>query len=203
MFGVEQRDSIVAPALRAAFDALGEPGRFLLGDVPPDPRHPGDWLLRLEQRAYMSYVLLRDIDAMSMAHSLEVRVPFLDPDYGATLARIPWRMKYRDGIGKWILKRALRPYLPDEVLYRTKMGFGLPTGVWMRRSLEPMIRDFLDPRRVASRGVFDAAAADRLVQRFYGGDDSVWRQVWTLFVFEGWASQVLDAGQVVGNAQAA
>lgn len=203
MFSLSQRDQLLAAATGVPRERLGQPSRYLLGDVPADPRQPGDWLLRLEQRAYLSYVLLRDIDAMSMAHSLEVRVPFLDPDYGAALARIPWQMKYCDGIGKWILKRALRPLLPDAILYRSKMGFGLPTGVWMRRSLEPMVRDLLHPQRVARRGVFDAAAVDRLVQRFYGGDDGVGRQVWTLFVFEGWASAVLDAGVEVRSAEAA
>ncbi len=203
MFGADQREPMMAPALRRAAGESVQATRFLLGDIPPDPDRPGDWLLRLEQRAYLSYVLLRDIDAMSMAHSLEVRVPFLDPDYGAALARIPWQMKYRDGVGKWILKRALRPLLPEDVLYRSKMGFGLPTGVWMRRSLEPMVRDLLSPTRLARRGVFDPTAADRLVRRFYGGDDGVWRQVWMLFVFEGWASQVLDAGQELWNAAAA
>lgn len=175
----------------------------VIEDVPGDAGRPGDWLLRLEQRAYLSCVLLRDIDAMSMAHSLEVRVPFLDPAYGAQLARIPWDMKYREGAGKWILKRALEPLLPREVLYRNKMGFGLPTQAWMRRSLAPMVRDLLAPSRVTRRGLFDAAAVQRLVQQFYSGDDTVSRQVWMLFVMEGWATQVLDAGQEAWNAHAA
>ena len=64
-------------------------------------------------------------------------------------------MKYRDGIGKWVLKQALRPLLPDDVLFRTKMGFSLPYEVWMRRSLALMIRDLLSPERVARRGLFD------------------------------------------------
>ncbi|MGE3176938.1 MAG: asparagine synthase (glutamine-hydrolyzing) [Vicinamibacterales bacterium] len=186
-----------------AGSSLRPPTDFLTADVPPDLERPGDWLLRLEQRAYMSFVLLRDIDAMSMAHSLEVRVPFLDPEYGAELARVPWQMKLRDGVGKWVLKQALRPLLPDEVLFRQKMGFGLPYPVWMRRSLEPMIRDLLSPARIARRGVFAPAAVDRLVSRFYAGDEGIWRLVWTLFVFEGWASEVLDVGKEGRNAQAA
>ncbi|MGE3510531.1 MAG: asparagine synthase (glutamine-hydrolyzing) [Vicinamibacterales bacterium] len=201
MFPREDRDRLLA-ARDDVTGTLGNPGRYLRGDVPPDPSRPGDWLIRLEQRGYLSYVLLRDIDAMSMAHSLEVRVPFLDPTYGSSLARIPWEMKYRDGVGKWILKRALEPLLPREVLHRDKMGFGLPTGVWMRRSLAPLVRDLLAPARVARRGIFDRTATAQLMERFFGGDDTVWRQVWTLVVFEGWATQVLDAGQEVWNAAA-
>ena len=203
VFTTEQRDAVLASGLRGAMGPVRPASDFVLDDAPADLDKPGDWLLRLEQRAYLSYVLLRDIDAMSMAHSLEVRVPFLDPTYGEALARIPWQMKYRDGVGKWVLKQALKPLLPDEILFRQKMGFGLPYAVWMRRSLEPMVRDLLSPVRVARRGVFDPAATERLVNRFYGGDDSIWRLVWTLFVFEGWASEVLDAGREGWNAQAA
>lgn len=203
IFTPEAREPVLSDALRGALGHARPAAEYLLADVAPDLARPGDWLLRLEQRGYLTSVLLRDIDAMSMAHSLEVRVPFLDPRYGEALARIPWRMKYRDGMGKWILKQALRPLLPEPILFREKMGFGLPYAVWMRRSLEPMVRDLLAPARVARRGVFDPAETERLVTRFYGGDDGIWRRVWTLFVFEGWASAVLDAGQEVWNAQAA
>ncbi len=203
IFRPPQRDAVLAPRIRAVLGPSRAAADYLLADVPPDLEKPGDWLLRLEQRAYLSYVLLRDIDAMSMAHSLEVRVPFLDPTYGEAMARIPWRMKYRDGVGKWVLKQALRPLLPDAVLFRPKMGFGLPYNVWMRRSLEPMVRDLLSPERVARRGVFDLAATQTLLDRFYGGDDGVWRLLWTLFVLEGWATEVVDAGQEVWNAKAA
>lgn len=199
----EQRDRVLSAAMRDARGPARNAAAYLADDVPPDLARPGDWLLRLEQRAYLSYVLLRDIDAMSMAHSLEVRVPFLDPDYAAALARIPWQMKYRDGVGKWVLKQALRPLLPDDVLFRPKMGFGLPYATWMRRSVQPMVRDLLSPSRIARRGVFDAEATTRLVDRFYAGDDGVWRLVWTLLAFEGWATAVLDGCGEVGHAVAA
>ncbi len=203
IFPPAARDAILAPDVRAALGAIPPAAAYLLKDVPPDLARPGDWLARIEQRAYLSYVLLRDIDAMAMAHSLEVRVPFLDPQYCEAMARIPWQMKYRDGVGKWVLKQALRPLLPDAVLFRPKMGFGLPYALWMRRSLEPMVRDLLSPARVARRGLFDPIETERLVARFYGGDDGIWRRVWTLFVLEGWASQVVDVGREVGDAVAA
>ncbi len=203
----------VTPGVIGIFDAaertalLGAPGRppesFLADDVTPDPAKPADWIARLEQRAYLSYVLLRDIDAMSMTHSLEVRVPMLDPRFTEAMTAIPWQMKYRDGTGKWILKQALRELLPDEVLFRRKMGFGLPYNTWMRRSLAPLIHDLLSPDRVRRRGVFDVAATEQLKARFFGGDDHAWRRLWTLFVFEGWATEVLDARTEVRDAAAA
>ena len=72
------------------------------------------------------------------------------------------------------------------------MGFGLPYATWMRRSLEPIVRDTLSLDRVRRRGVFDPEATQDLVDRFYRGDDGIWRRVWTLFVLEGWASEVID-----------
>lgn len=203
IFDRPERDTLVARDRRAAHGAFKDAADLLRADVAPDLGRPGDWVSRLEQRAYLSYVLLRDIDAMSMTHSLEVRVPFLDPRYTEAVARIPWQMKLKDGTGKWVLKQALRSLLPDDVLFRPKMGFGLPYNMWMRRSLEPMIRDLLGYSRVSRRGVFDPAATTALVDRFYKGDDTVWRKVWTLFVVEGWASEVLDARQETMHVAAA
>jgi asparagine synthase (glutamine-hydrolysing) len=191
IFDDESRDRALASSLR-------RPGRrasadYLRVDVPPDIARPGDWLARLEQRGYLGTVLLRDIDAMSMAHSLEVRVPLLDRALSEVAPRISWRLKLRDGVGKWIFKDALRDLLPEDVLFRPKMGFGLPYQVWMRRSLEPMVRELTSPACVARRGVFDVAETQALVDRFYAGDDLVWRSVWTLAMLEGWAQEVLDA----------
>ena len=191
IFEAAERDAILAPGIRG--QAFRSATDYLRGDVPPDIAHPADWLARLEQRAYLSFVLLRDIDAMSMAHSLEVRVPFLDRVLGDVAARISSRLKLRDGVGKWVLKHALRDLLPDEILFRPKMGFGLPYALWMRRSLEPIVRETLSTARVRRRGVFDPLATNALMDRFYRGDDTVWRKLWTLFVLEGWAGEVLDA----------
>jgi asparagine synthase (glutamine-hydrolysing) len=191
IFELAERDRILAAGLRG--QAFRSSVDYLRGDVPPDLAHPADWLARLEQRAYLSFVLLRDIDAMSMAHSLEVRVPFLDRALGDIASRISSTLKLRGGVGKWVLKHALRDLLPDEILFRPKMGFGLPYALWMRRSLEPLVRETLSPERVRRRGVFDPDATASLMDRFYRGDDNVWRKLWTLFVLEGWAVEVLDA----------
>jgi asparagine synthase (glutamine-hydrolysing) len=192
IFDDRSRDAVLAP-LMSVGRRFASGIDYLRQDVPPDMARPGDWLARLEQRGYLSFVLLRDIDAMSMAHSLEVRVPLLDRTLSDAASRISWRLKLRDGEGKWVFKHALRDLLPDEVLFRPKMGFGLPYQVWMRRSLEPIVRDTLSADRVRRRALFDAVATTGLVDRFYRGDDTVWRRVWTLFVLEGWATEVLGA----------
>jgi asparagine synthase (glutamine-hydrolysing) len=191
IFDDRSRDALLAPLMTGGRQ-FASGIDYLRQDVPADIGRPGDWLARLEQRGYLSFVLLRDIDAMSMAHSLEVRVPLLDRALSDAASRISWRLKLRDGEGKWVFKHALRDLLPDDVLFRPKMGFGLPYQVWMRRSLEPIVRDTLSEDRVRRRGLFDVAATSELVDRFYRGDDTIWRRVWTLFVLEGWATEVLD-----------
>ena len=192
IFDQASRDAVLGPLVRDRAGDVTEAAAYLREDVGPDLQRPGDWLSRLEQRGYLSMVLLRDIDAMSMAHSLEVRVPLLDRALAEVAPRISWRLKLRDGVGKWIFKEALRDLLPEEILFRPKMGFGLPYQVWMRRSLEPIVRDLLSPDRVRRRGAFDPAATQALVDRFYAGDDNVWRRVWTLAMLEGWAQEVID-----------
>lgn len=191
IFDDNTRDAVLAPLMTGGRQ-FSSGIDYLRQDVPADIGRPGDWLARLEQRGYLSFVLLRDIDAMSMAHSLEVRVPLLDRALSEAASRISWRLKLRDGEGKWVFKHALRDLLPDEVLFRPKMGFGLPYQVWMRRSLEPIVRDTLSADRVRRRGLLDVNATSALVDRFYRGDDTIWRRVWTLFVLEGWATEVLD-----------
>jgi asparagine synthase (glutamine-hydrolysing) len=194
IFDDASRDAAVAPLAASAGPrfATHETASYLRADVPGSLRNPADWLARLEQRGYLSTVLLRDIDAMSMAHALEVRVPLLDRSLSDLAPRIASSLKLRDGVGKYVLKHALKDLLPDEVLFRPKMGFGLPYQLWMRRSLEPMVRDLLAPDRVKRRGLFDPSITSDLLARFYAGDDNVWRRVWTLFAFEGWAAEVID-----------
>ncbi len=203
IFDESEARTAVSADLLARNGGFAPSASFLRTDVPADLARPGDWISRLEQRGYLSYVLLRDIDAMSMAHSLEVRVPFLDLEFAADVARVPWHMKYRNGTGKWILKHALRDLLPDEILFRRKMGFGLPYNTWMRRTLRDHILDVLSPLRVRRRGAFDVNATETLVGRFYAGDDTVWRKVWTLFILESWATDVLDASGEGAYARAA
>jgi asparagine synthase (glutamine-hydrolysing) len=87
--------------------------------------------------------------------------------------------------------------LPPAILKRPKMGFGLPYNVWMRRSLEPMVRDVLAPARLRRRGLFSSDMVPTMVDRFYGGDDGLWRHIWALFVAETWMTEVLDASTKV------
>ena len=99
--------------------------------------------------------LLLLTDKMSMAVSLECRVPLLDQRLVELAARIPGRLKLRGGELKYVMKRALEGVLPREILYREKRGFGAPMGAWLRAELAPLLRDLLSRETVMRRGLLD------------------------------------------------
>lgn len=137
-----------------------------------------------ELSTYLQSVLLRDADQMSMAHALEVRVPFLDHELIEFVLGVGDRMKYPH-TPKKLLVDALGDLLPAEIVNRPKMGFTMPWELWMRDDL----RSFCEERltRLGSRPVFHPGAVTRLWQRFLGGDKRVnWSRLWSLVVLGDW-----------------
>ncbi len=122
-----------------------------------------DSLLALEQRFFLTDHNLTYTDKMSMAAGVEVRVPFLDLDLVEFSSRVPSRLKQRGGEGKWVLKKAMEPYLPRDVIYRSKTGFGAPLRRWMGNELRELLNDLLSAQSLKQRGLFDAAAVQRLI----------------------------------------
>ncbi|HXF46143.1 MAG TPA: asparagine synthase C-terminal domain-containing protein, partial [Burkholderiaceae bacterium] len=119
-------------------------------------------MLFLEAKHFLCDHNLNYTDKMGMAVGVEVRVPFLDPDLMRLAASLPARFKQRGAEGKWVLKRAMEPLLPPEVIYRPKTGFGVPLRRWLRNELREVVDDLLSERSLAARGLFDAAAVTRL-----------------------------------------
>lgn len=162
--------------------------------VQPDGEPLAGSLSRLELYGYASPVLLRDMDAMSMHQSLEVRVPFLDARFMRLAFSLPLRMKLRHDLGKYILRRVLRTWLPADVLERRKLGFSLPIGTWMRTRLRGLLRDVLSPAHVSMHRLFQPAATTQLLNRFLGGELHLQYRIWLLFVVHLWMDRVLEAG---------
>jgi asparagine synthase (glutamine-hydrolysing) len=120
-----------------------------------------------------------------MAHSLEVRTPFLDYEFVEWTARLPSAVKLRGTTGKYLLKEALRPVLPDEVLFRSKMGFAVPLDTWFRGSLKQRIIEQVGGRRLAESGLFDTAALARVVSEHQSGRRDHSAVLWSLLMFDG------------------
>src|SRR5205823_2959512 len=132
---------------------------------------------------YLQEDILVKVDRASMAVSLEVRAPFLDPDLLEFLATVPNSLKLKGFQGKYLLRRLMRGRLPQVIIDRPKHGFGVPINNWLRTALAPMVRDLLDPHRIAEAGIFNSGEVSRLVSEHLAGKADRGNQVWSLLLF--------------------
>jgi asparagine synthase (glutamine-hydrolysing) len=130
----------------------------------PDTDDPVTRMMHLDLKTSLVDSLLLLTDRMSMATSLEVRVPFLDHTYVEAVARIPSSLKVRGTKLRYVQKESMRSELPAEVYKKKKRGFGVPVGAWFRRSLRPMLHDTLSPERLARQGLFAPAAVAGIIR---------------------------------------
>lgn len=121
-------------------------------------------MLYLEGKHFLTDHNLNYTDKMSMAVGVEVRVPLLDPDLIALAARLPVEYKQRGKIGKWIFKKAMEPYLPHDIIYRPKTGFGAPLRHWIKYELRPLVEEVLSEISLKNRGLFDPARVKKLLE---------------------------------------
>ena len=127
----------------------------------PQGLPPLHQMLALEQRFFLADHNLLYTDKMSMAAGVEVRVPFLDNDLVSLANALPADIKQHGRHGKWVLKKAMERYLPRQVVYRPKAGFGAPLRQWLRGDLRELVDDTLSPAALRNRGLFDPAAVDQ------------------------------------------
>ena len=149
-------------------------------------------MLALEQRFFLADHNLTYTDKMSMAVGVEVRVPFLDPDLVGFASSIPDHLRQRGTVGKWVLKRAMEPHLPREVIYRPKTGFTAPIRRWIRGELRPMVHDLLGASSIRRRGIFSPQAVERLIADNEAGRIDASHTVLTLLCLELWCRSFLD-----------
>jgi asparagine synthase (glutamine-hydrolysing) len=144
-----------------------------------------DVLLETDVQTYLPGDLLVKMDIASMAYSLEARSPLLDPELMQFAASLPARLKARRASKKWILRRAYRGRVPDEVLDGKKRGFGVPLGAWFRGELRGYARDVLLDPATLGIGLFDEAQVRSLLDLHHGGADRS-AQIWSLLVLALW-----------------
>jgi asparagine synthase (glutamine-hydrolysing) len=148
---------------------------------------------RLDTLTYLPGDLLVKVDRMSMAHSLEVRSPFLDHHLQEFAIDLPASLKLRDGVAKWILRQLALPRgIPAQVVNRPKMGFAIPIGRWMREPLKEWVLDLVLSEQARARGYFVAAELDRLVSDHLEGSADHEGRLWNLAMLELWHRACLD-----------
>lgn len=153
-----------------------------------------DKILYVDAKTYLQELLMKQ-DQMSMAASIESRVPFLDHELVELTSRMPLEMKLRGKSTKWILRKAMRGMLPDAVLDRAKMGFPVPIGSWLRDEYRRLTEEFVTGERSLDRGIFNADAVRRLVKEHLSGSNHGDR-VFFLLNFEIWMRQVIEGEEV-------
>lgn len=138
----------------------------------------------LDLKTYLVGDILTKVDRASMAHALEVRVPLLDHELVEWISGLPASLKLRGQEGKYIFKKALEPYLPDDILYRDKMGFAVPLASWFRGPLRQRIREALLGPRLAETGIFNPAFLHEMIDHHQSGLRDYSAPLWSLLMFE-------------------
>jgi len=146
----------------------------------------------LDTQLYLAEDILTKVDRASMAVSLEVRAPFLDPRIAEYAASLPSSYKLHGRKTKYILKRSVAGLLPPFVLQRGKKGFGVPVAEWLKGKLRPLARDLLSPERLRRSGLFDPIYVARLQSEHERGVANHRKLLWTLLMFELWHESFVE-----------
>jgi asparagine synthase (glutamine-hydrolysing) len=166
---------------------------FREGIARSPAQDPGDKILHWDMQTYLTGLFQQD-DRMSMANSLESRVPIADPRVVRFALHTRFDLKLRGGATKWVLRRAVSDMIPSEVLGRRKVGFDTPAEKWMRETHPGFVRDLLLSKSARERGLYDTKAVERLLD---GPRDPFWFDiVWKLASIEAWAWMFLDGAAV-------
>jgi asparagine synthase (glutamine-hydrolysing) len=149
-------------------------------------------MLYVDTMSFLPDDCLFKVDRMSMAHGLEVRVPFLDTELVEFSARIPFHYKLRGLTSKYILKRAFGPILPKKILRQRKQGFTIPISTWLRNDLQDLAINLLLGESLERRGLFNRNYISWMLDEHANGKQEFGHRIWSLVIFEVWARLYLD-----------
>jgi len=158
-----------------------------LGQLHEDPKlSPAMQQAVWDAQTYLVDDILTKVDRASMRFGLEARVPFLDHSVIETSWQVPEPMKLRGGHGKWLLKQLLYRYVPQEIVDRPKMGFGVPIGEWLREGLRDWAETYLNEYSLRNEGYFDVNIIRQTWLKHLNGDTDAGGQIWTVLMFQLW-----------------
>ncbi|MEW6990604.1 XrtA/PEP-CTERM system amidotransferase [Colwelliaceae bacterium 6441] len=148
-----------------------------------DGNDPLSLIQYLDIKTYLVGDILTKVDRASMAHSLEVRVPFLDHEFVEWSATVPTKVKLKSGQGKYVLKKAMEDYLPHDVLYRDKMGFRVPLSDWFKGPLKDKLKEALLSQEMRDSGLFNMDTIREWIDDHQSGRKEYSAPLWTLLMF--------------------
>jgi asparagine synthase (glutamine-hydrolysing) len=158
-----------------------------------DTEDPLALIQYLDLKTYLVGDINTKVDRASMAHSLEVREPLMDHQLVEWLATLPSDLKIRNGESKYLLKKTMEGRLPDEIMYRPKMGFAVPLARWFRGPLRDRVRATFDGGVLAECGYFNASCLKRIADEHLSGMRDYSTPIWTLLMFESFLRNTLGA----------
>ena len=193
----EDRSQILSPEMRAAVHLDGASDYLLERFAAAGARDFRNRVLYVDQKTYLVNELLHAMDSMSMAHSLEVRTPFLDYRVVEMAARMPMRMKMRGFTTKYAIRKLAERLLPRAVVTRPKSGFNVPISNWLTPASRSFVRDHLAAETVRRRGYFDAARVTMMLDEHFAGRANHSRWILMLLTFELWHRLFMDQRSAV------
>ena len=186
IFSPEARAALLLPGKRSPVDPVDVYRRRY---AETEGAQPLSRLQDLDRAVYLVDDLLVKTDRASMAHSLEVRVPFLDPVVAELALAVPDSSGVRGLAKKRLLRRAVAPLLPDETVGGRKRGFSIPAAAWLRGELVPFAREVLSPEVVRRQGFFSPETVTRILETHVSGREDLSRQLWGLLAFGLWCDR--------------
>jgi asparagine synthase (glutamine-hydrolysing) len=174
-------ENLVLNSKEPQLDSMDESGSLQLADYR-------NKIMFLDSMNYLPGDILTKVDRATMAVSLEARVPFLDPKVIEFSSRVPMDMKVRNGKGKWILRQLLSRYVPDSLVNRPKMGFGVPIDSWLRGPLRGWAEDLLDEQKLKEQGYLNSALVQQTWKEHISGKRNWQNQLWDVLMFQAWQS---------------
>jgi asparagine synthase (glutamine-hydrolysing) len=188
-FPFSENEKVLSPEIRGQFnrDQLVEEMFFYEGEYLYDDRITR--LQYLDLKLYLQESILVKVDRASMACSLEVRAPFLDHELVEFIMGLPSEWKLKGFTSKYILKKAMKNWIPDEVINRPKKGFGVPIAKWVKGPLKELFEDLLSFDRIKREGFLNPEYVTDLLQDHLVNKRDNRKQLWTLLVWELWVNR--------------
>jgi len=188
-FYPEAQAAILAPGLNTDIDYLAIYDQTLKQMRQTFAVNPLDRMVDHYVNFYLHDDILVKVDRASMMNSLEVRAPFLDTELAEFICRLPVSLKMNGFVRKYLLKKAAVRTVPKKIVYRSKKGFGIPLAAWFKGPLREVLFDTFSETHLQQAGIFNAKAVQRFISDFLHKDANIFKEIWTLFIFEMWRKQ--------------
>ena len=169
----------------ALMQGANEPS-YRIDGAPIEAARSAHYFQYLDTVTYLPDDVLTKVDRASMAVSLEVRVPLLDHRVVALAWSLPQSMRLRNGRSKWILRKVLNRFMPEQLVERPKMGFGVPIGAWLKGPLRDWAETLLSPTALAAGGLLRPEPIRTVWQRHLDGKEDATARIWTVIMLQAW-----------------